>query len=482
MRVLFVTPECAPLTKTGGLGDVSAALPAALRAQGVDVRTLLPAYRGVSLDNARQCAQLRLLQMEARLLEKGECLFLDCPPLYDRPGGPYQGPDGADWPDNALRFALLARAAALLGSAASPLEWRPEIVHCNDWPTALAPVYMHFEARHAGSLMTVHNLAFQGLFPAALLDRLELPRATFAVEGLEFYGKLSFLKGGLVYSDAITTVSPTYAREIQTDELGCGLDGVLRERRPVLRGIVNGIDGELWNPAADAHLAERYSWSTLEKKAINKRALQQRMNLAEDASAPLLAAVCRFTQQKGVDLIAAAAAELLALGAQLCVLGRGQPDLEGAFAALVARHPGRVAAAFGFNEELAHLIEAGADIFLMPSRFEPCGLNQMYSQRYGTPPVARATGGLGDTITDGETGFLFDRAESSALVGAVKRALDAYGDARRWREIQRRGMTRDFSWAVPARHHGELYAAYSRSPGLWRRVLPRLPRPAFSRA
>jgi len=430
------------------------------------VRTLLPAYRGVSLDGARQCAQLHLLQMEARLFEHGECLLLDCPPLYDRPGGPYQSEDGADWPDNALRFALLARTAALLGAAASPLEWRPEVVHCNDWPTALAPVYMHFERGHAGSVLTVHNLAFQGLFDAALLDRLELPRATFAVEGLEFYGKLSFLKGGLVYAGAISTVSPTYAREIQTEELGCGLDGVLRERRSVLRGIVNGIDGELWNPAADAHLAERYSWSTVEKKAANKRALQQRLNLREDAGAPLLATVCRFTQQKGVDLIAAAADELLALGAQLCVLGRGERELEAAFVALAARHPGRVAAAIGFNEELAHLIEAGADVFLMPSRFEPCGLNQMYSQRYGTPPVARATGGLADTIADGETGFLFERAESAALVGAVKRALEAYGDARRWREIQRRGMTRDFSWAGPARQYADLYARHARLPAL----------------
>src|SRR5438477_9229783 len=300
MRVLFVTPECAPLTKTGGLGDVSAALPAALRAQGVDVRTLLPAYRGVSLDNARQCAQFRLLQMDARLFEKGECLFLDCPPLYDRPGGPYQSADGADWPDNALRFALLARTAALLGAADSPLEWRPEIVHCNDWPTALAPVYMHFEHRHAGSLMTVHNLAFQGLFDAALLDRLELPPATFAVEGLEFYGKLSFLKGGLVYSDAITTVSPTYARETQTEELGCGLDGVLRARRSVLRGIVNGIDAETWNPMTDPRIAEHYSWSSVERKSANKQALQRRMNLAVELGVPLLGAVCRFTQQKGV--------------------------------------------------------------------------------------------------------------------------------------------------------------------------------------
>ncbi|HET7365382.1 MAG TPA: glycogen synthase GlgA [Burkholderiales bacterium] len=459
-----MTPECAPLTKTGGLGDVAAALPSALRAQGNDVRVLLPRYREIDASGAEERARVRLLGMEARVLEQGDCLLVDLPELYDRDGGPYQDAAGADWPDNALRFGVLSRAAALLSSSASPLAWRPEILHCNDWPTALAPVYLHFERARAGSVMTVHNLAYQGIFDAGLLERLELPRATFAIEGIEFYGKLSFLKGGLVYSDAISTVSPTYAREIQSAELGCGLDGVLRARRGVVRGILNGIDGELWNPMTDVHLAERYSWNSLERKAVNKAALQRRLNLAEQPLTPLLGVVSRFAHQKGIDVLAGALDDLVRLGAQLCVLGRGEREYEAALATAAAQHAGRVAVVIGFDEELAHLIEAGADLFLMPSRYEPCGLNQMYSQRYGTPPVARATGGLIDTIMDGETGFLFELPESAALVAAVKRALGIYSDARRWRELQRRGMTRDFSWVGPARQYADLYAAHARHP------------------
>ncbi len=466
MRVLFVTPECAPLTKTGGLGDVSAALPAALRAQGVDVRTMVPAYREVlaAVPEAKERARLRLLQRDVRILEAGECLFVDCPELYVRAGGPYVDENSEDWPDNPLRFGVLSRAAALLGSAASPLDWRPEVVHCNDWPTALAPVYLHSERERAATVMTIHNLSFQGLFEPSWLARLELPAAVFSIEGIEFYGRLSFLKGGLVFADGITTVSPTYAREIQGEEHGCGLDGLLRSRRDVLRGILNGIDVDAWNPMGDLRIAERYSWSSVEKKAANKAALQRRLNLAEDSALPLLGAVCRFTHQKGVDLIAAAAEEIVNLPAQLCILGRGERELENALVALAARHPRSIAAAIGFNEDLAHLIEAGADLFLMPSRFEPCGLNQMYSQRYGTPPVARATGGLADTVADGETGFLFERAESASLLEAVRRGVATYRDERRWREVQRRGMTRDFSWAGPARQYADLYARHAR-PG-----------------
>jgi starch synthase len=460
-RVLFAVPECAPLTKTGGLGDVAGALPAALRLLGVDARVLLPRYQTFDL-HEKEIATAVLLGRQVRILESrlpsGVPLYLlDCPELYARNGGPYQSGEGEDWPDNALRFGVLSRTAALLGGAASPLDWRPDVVHCNDWPTALTPVYLKREADAAASVQTVHNLAFQGLFEPSVLGALELPQSDFSLERLEFYGRLSFLKGGLACADAVTTVSPTYAAEIQTEALGCGLDGLLRQRRDDLYGIINGIDTAVWDPAGDALIAARYDAATLDVKRTNKAALQRRMQLRLEEDLPLLGMVGRLTHQKGIDLVLAAAEDLVGLPAQLVVLGKGDRAHEQALAVLAARHPGRVAVATGFNEGLAHLIEAGADLFLMPSRFEPCGLNQMYSQRYGTPPVAHATGGLFDTITDGETGFLFEQPDRSALLAAVRRGLAARGEPRRWREIQRAGMARDFSWSEPARRYADLY-------------------------
>jgi starch synthase len=460
MRILFVTPECAPFAKTGGLGDVSAALPAALRALQLDVRTLLPGYREVlaGVAAARELARLRVLGFDCRLLADESLLILDCPQLYARDGGPYQTHEGSDWDDNALRFGVLSRTAALLGSPASPLDWRPGVVHCQDWPAALAPAYLHFAPQRAATVMTVHNLAFQGNFDPGYLGPLELPGAAFQLEGLEFHGRLSFLKGGIAYADAVTTVSPSYAREIQGEALGCGLDGLLRRRRDVLSGILNGIDTAEWDPARDTRIAHGYDAHRLQTKAANKAALQRRMGLAVDEDLPLLGLVGRLTQQKGADLVAAAAGELAAMPAQLALLGKGERALEDALQAAAARHPGRIAMQAGFDEDLAHAIEAGADLFLMPSRFEPCGLNQMYSQRYGTPPVARATGGLIDTIVDGVTGFLFEEPTPAALTAAVRRALAAYRDAARWERIQRAGMARDFSWDAAARRYADLYA------------------------
>ena len=466
VRVLHVTPECAPMTKTGGLGDVSEALPAALREAGVDALTLLPGYPPVldHVGGAREAARLNLLGFDCRLLRADPFIVVDCPALYARDGGPYHTPDGQDWDDNALRFGVLSRAAALLGGARTPLDWRPAIVHCHDWPAGLAPVYLRDEPERAASVMTIHNLAFQGNYDAQLLTPLEVPPSAFTLDGVEFYGRLSFLKGGIATADAVTTVSPTYAREIQTSELGHGMDGLLRHRRDALSGILNGIDTRVWDPASDARIAQRYDVDTLERKAANKAALQRRLQLEPRADVPLVGAVSRLTRQKGADLIAAAADALAALPAQLAVVGKGERELEHALAAVAARHPGQVAVRVAFDEDLAHAIEAGADLFVMPSRFEPCGLNQMYSQRYGTPPVVRATGGLGDTVEDGVTGFLFERAESEALLQALRRALAAYAEPARWRKLQRAGMERDFSWSAAARRYADLYRKLARLP------------------
>jgi len=413
-RVLFVTPECAPLVKTGGLGDVSAALPAALHAQGIDVRMLLPGYPAVmaAYPSAPEIARITVLghalSLREAKLESGVPLYiLDNARLYDRGGGPYQADDGHDWDDNALRFGVLSRAAALLGSDASPLEWRPDVVHANDWPTGLAPVYLRFTSgKRAASLITIHNLAFQGVFERARFDGLELPSDSLGVDGIEFYGRYSFLKGALVYAEAINTVSPTYAKEIQTEELGFGLEGLLRHRSANLYGVLNGIDTALWNPATDTLIPQRYGPLTLEKKLTNKLAFKQRMGLGGSNDVPLFAMVSRLTHQKGIDLLAEAAERIVSMPAQLAIVGTGDKALVEKLQAMQARLAGKMSLFIGFDESLAHLLEAGADAFLMPSRFEPCGMNQMYSQRYGTPPVANATGGLVDTIVDDDAAGL----------------------------------------------------------------------------
>jgi starch synthase len=452
MRVLFVTPECAPLTKTGGLGDVSAALPAALRALGHDVRILVPGYRSVleGLSQLRPAGTLELLGFKASVLEDKGFLVLDCAELYRRDGGPYQDASGADWPDNPLRFGLLARAAALVAR-----RLPADVVHANDWPAGLVPLLLDKEIP---SVLTVHNLAFQGNFDALWVHKLGLPPACFTMEGAEFHGQLSFLKAGLAYADAITTVSPTYAREIQGAELGFGMDGLLRHRAAALTGILNGIDTDLWDPAKDGFIDFHYGSSSLEGKSRNKSALQKLLGLEVRADVPLFGVVSRLTHQKGTDLVAAVAEELVAIPAQLAVLGAGNRDQEAMLSHLNEKFPGKIGVRIGFDEGLAHRIEAGADFFLMPSRYEPCGLNQMYSQRYGTPPVARATGGLADTIADGQTGLLFERAEPGALLAAVRRAATLWRDELRRLAMQQAGMARDFGWARSARRYAELYA------------------------
>jgi len=448
---------------------VCGALPAALRAEGVDVRVLMPGYPAV-LDGCGPAKRRRLTLLgkqaslaEAELPNGVPLLVLECAELYARPGGPYLSPDGHDWPDNALRFGVLSKAAAALAGAASPIAWRPEVVHCNDWPCGLAPAFVRFDGAPAATLMTVHNLAFQGLFDASWVGRLGLPPQSYAIDGVEFYGRMSFLKGGLSYADALSTVSPTYAKEIQTPELGCGLDGLLRHRSAALHGILNGIDDAAWNPASDAHLPACYDAASLERKAQNKAGLQAHFGLPVSKDEPLFGLVGRLTEQKGIDLVVSAADRLAALG-QLVILGSGERALEAAVAGLGRRYPGRIAARIGFDEGLAHRIEAGADLFLMPSRFEPCGLNQMYSQRYGTPPIVRATGGLADTVEDNITGFVFGQPDVGELVEAAARAVRCYRDPKTWRAVQRAAMGRDFSWSAAARLYAGLYRALAALP------------------
>ncbi|MDB5941527.1 MAG: glycogen synthase GlgA [Ramlibacter sp.] len=486
MKILFATPECAPHVKTGGLGDVSAALPPTLARLGHDVRLLMPAYSGmkvagdvlasVDIPAEGQWPAAQLLEIDPG--NGVPLLLLACPSLYSRAGSPYVTPTGADHHDNAIRFGFLSHVAARLGTARSPLpQWRADVVHANDWPLGLAPLYLA-QARLsepagsvAASVVTIHNLAFQGVFPIGVADALGVPWQWRGMDGVEFWGQLSMLKGGLQFADAITAVSPTYAREIQTPAAGVGLDGVLRARAGRLTGILNGIDTAVWNPATDRLLPHTYSASSLEKKALDKAALQARCGLKRRADAMLFGVVSRLTSQKGIDLVLEALPALMADGGQLAVLGQGEPALHDALAAAVARYPGSVAVKIGFDEALAHLIEAGADCFLMPSRFEPCGLNQMYSQAYGTPPLVNATGGLVDSVTDSGasstgTGFVMRSADSEGFGEALRRARAAFAERRRWRGIQVQGMARDFGWERSAAQYIEVYRQAAQLAGV----------------
>ena len=504
MKVLFVTSEIFPLVKTGGLADISGSLPLALRTLGLDVRVLVPAYPPIleRFTDARMLADVSLLAGDAgkaRLLEGTmpgnglPLLLLDCPALYARAGGPYLSPEGRDWPDNVLRFGVLSRVGALLSGPDTPLKWKPDLVHCNDWQSGLIPALLHYtKPPHAKSVMSVHNLMFQGNFDQKWVTSLGLPASSYSMHGVEFYGHFSFLKAGVYYADKITTVSKTYAEEIQTREFGYGMDGLLHARRTDLHGIVNGI-AEEWNPATDLHLRERYDRTALNKKAVNKAALQRELGLHESSEVPLLCIVSRLTQQKGIDLILDCAPALLQGGAQLAVLGSGEALYELRLTELAHSRPGQVSVTLGYDEALAHRTIAGADIFLMPSRFEPCGLSQMYGMAYGTPPVARRTGGLADTITgcneetlrDGTaTGFVFEEQSPAALMHSVRQALARYRDKSTWRVIQDNGMRRDFGWKKAAEDYLEIYLAATQrmTPGRRAASAPEIKLPELRRA
>jgi starch synthase len=475
MQILFATSEVTPLIKTGGLADVSAALPAALQKMGVDVRILLPGYSQVlkAMPNLHVAAEISLhphfpsAQLLIGLLPSNiKLLVIKCAELYERGGDVYQNEHGFDWPDNARRFGLLSRVAALLGCADSPLEWKPDIVHCNDWQTGLTPAYLHFSVGAAPCVMTVHNLAFQGIFSPHLVTELGLPAECFQPDGVEFYNNLSFMKAGLYYADHITTVSPSYANEIQTDAQGYGLQGLLAYRRDALTGILNGIDTTEWDPATDPHLAHTYDIADLRGKSANKQALQKHLGLHIDPDLPLFGLVSRFTPQKGVDLVLQIAPQLIDSPAQLVLLGSGEREIQRTALELSHQYSGRISVHIGFNESLSHMIEASADIFLMPSRFEPCGLNQMYSQRYGTPPIVHATGGLIDTVSDCNatsleqgiaSGFVFHNMDASSLLATAQRAAATYHDKKTWRALQHNCMVKNFDWAQSASAYYGIY-------------------------
>lgn len=481
MQVLHVCAELYPWVKSGGLGDVAAALPPALVALGVDARLLLPGFAGFLdaftdiIDVARlrtPFAPERVRIGLARLPGTNRFAYVvDHPAFYDRPGNPYAGLDGNDWPDNHRRFGLFSWAAAELARGADR-HWRPDILHCHDWHCGLAPAYLTSSASAIGrvsTVFTVHNLAYRGLFAGSVFPELGLPAGFFSVDGVEFYSQVSFLKAGLFYSERLTTVSPTYAREIQTPDFGWGLDGLLRSRAAVLTGILNGVDPQIWNPGHDPHLPQNYG---VEDAPAGKRAakamLQSRLGLAQDQDAPLFGVVSRLTWQKGLDLLLASLPGLVAAGGQLALLGSGDADLEQGFTAAARTFPGRIAVELGYDEALSHLIFGGANMVLLPSRFEPCGLTQLYALRYGALPLVRRVGGLADTVVDANavtladgtaTGFAFDEESPTALLATAGRATGLMREPAIWRRIIRRAMTHDFSWEAAARRYLALYDA-----------------------
>jgi starch synthase len=477
MKILGVASEIYPLIKTGGLADVAGALPGALAKQDIAVRTLVPGYPAVmkALGAAKTVdARDDLFGGPAKLLmgqAAGLDLFvLDAPHLYNRAGNPYLGPDGKDWPDNAQRYAALSRMAAELGRGLIA-GFVPDVLHAHDWQAGLAPAYLRYGGGPK-SVITVHNIAFQGHFPASIFPSLNLPPEANTVDGVEYFGGVGFLKAGLASADAITTVSPTYAREILTAEFGMALDGLLRARSNVLHGIVNGIDTDVWNPATDTLIAERYDAKQLDRRAKNKRAIEARFGLEQD-DGPLFCVVSRLTGQKGMDVLAASADKLVGLKARLAVLGSGDAALELALGQAASRYPGRIGLITGYDEPLSHLLQGGADAILIPSRFEPCGLTQLYGLRYGCVPVVARTGGLADTIIDANdaavsagvaSGIQFSPMTQPAFEHALLRAVTLHADRDAWTAMQRAGMKADVSWNRSAARYAQLYRSLLQGP------------------
>ena len=473
LNVLAVASEVFPLVKTGGLADVVGALPPALARENIATRTLIPGYPAVHEKLTDVAAAHSFAQLHGGpaqlLVAKGaglDLFVLEAPHLFARPGNPYVGPDGHEWHDNGLRFAALATAAAAIARGAVA-GYAPDIVHAHDWQAGLAPALLHYRGgTRPATVMTVHNLSFQGQFPRDLLGRIGLPPHAYTIDGVEYHGTIGYLKAGLALADRITTVSPTYAVEIRTPEDGMGLDGLLRKRASVLTGILNGIDDTVWNPASDAYLPSRFDAKRLSRRTANKAALQARFGLDHDSDAMVLGVVSRLTFQKGMDLLLDALPTLTAASVQLALIGSGDKSLESRFAAAAARHPKRVAAIVGYDESVAHLVQGGADALIVPSRFEPCGLTQLCALRYGAIPIVSRVGGLADTIVDANemalaasagTGIQFSPVTRGHLELAVGRAVALRQDRPAWRRMQLRAMATDVGWTRPAKRYAALY-------------------------
>jgi len=473
MQVLHVCSEIFPLLKTGGLADVIGALPAAQIAEGTDTRVLLPAFPALkkAITATQVVAKLQTFAGDVELhfghFDGVGIYLIDAPGLYDRPGSPYHDESQYAYADNHLRFALLGWIGCELACGLDNW-WRPDVVHAHDWHAGLACAYLAARGRPAKSVFTVHNLAYQGLFEARHLDLLQLPPSFFNMHGLEFYGQISFLKAGLFYADHITAVSPTYAREITLPEFGYGMEDLLKQRQLEgrLTGILNGVDPAIWDPEQDLLLNARYNRDVLDAKLENKRQLQITMGLKIDDKAPVFAVVSRLTKQKGLDLVLEALPGLLEQGGQLVLLGAGDAELQQGFLAAAAEYPGQVGVQIGYHEAFSHRIIGGADVIMVPSRFEPCGLTQLYGLKYGTLPLVRRTGGLADTVNDSSlenladgiaSGFSFEDSNAWSLLRAIRRAFVLWSRPSLWRYVQRQAMGMDFSWQVAAVAYRDLY-------------------------
>lgn len=471
-KILFASSEVHPLIKTGGLADVAGSLPRALADLSQDIRIILPNYQSLKTEEVHFISTIRVNNQDVNILETQlpdsnvKVWLVDCPSMFDTPGNPYLDETGTPWNNIAHRFALFCRVIVEVSMNRAHLNWQAEVIHCNDWQTGLVPALLSIESNKPTTVFTIHNLAYQGMFPEDIFTELNLPREIWHHNGVEFHNMLSFIKGGLNYANQITTVSPTYALEIQTTEFGYGLEGLLSHKHEILKGIINGMDLEQWNPETDISISEPYNIDSLEKKIINKTSLQARFSLPVNKSVPLFGLISRLVEQKGIDLIIDCLTEMVEMPIQFVLLGSGDKSVELKLLEFARLYPKKIAITIGYDEALAHQIEAGVDIFLMPSRFEPCGLNQMYSQRYGTIPIVRETGGLADTIEDAlpksltknnATGISFKEASSGALLESIKRAMLLFNDKKTWKKIQISAMEKDFSWKNSAKQYLDLY-------------------------